>query len=109
MSDPKVFQEMKIFLRASGNLPEKKIIDEIPTNLRIASPDQINAVLSSFQTALALKYTSVPPSVLPMTEGSYYFQLQAIGPFWEAISASQAFSVFIPSELKGIVIEAVAV
>ena len=109
VSDPKVFQEMKIFLRASGNLPEKKMIDEIPTNLRIASPDQINAVLSSFQTALALKYTSVPPSVLPMTEGSYYFQLQAIGPFWDAISASQAFSVFIPSELKGIVIEAVAV
>jgi len=109
VNDPKVFQEMKIFLRASGNLPEKKMIDEIPINLRIASPEQISAVLSSFQTALAIKYASAPPTVLPMAEGSYYFQLQATGPFWDAISASQAFSVFIPNELKGIVIEAVAV
>jgi type VI secretion system protein ImpJ len=85
------------------------MIDEIPTNLRVASPDQIDAVLSSFQTALAIKYASVPPSVLPMTEGSYYFQLQPSGPFWDAIVASQGLAVFIPSDLKGIVIEAVAV
>ena len=109
VSDSKVFQEMKIFLRISGNLPEKKMIDEIPTNLRVASPDQIDAVLSSFQKALAIRYASAPPSVLPMTEGSYYFQLQPSGPFWDAIVANQGMAVFIPSELKGIVIEAVAV
>ncbi len=109
VSDAKVFHEMKIFLRASGDLPEKKMIDEIPTNLRVASPDQIDAVLSSFQTALAIKYASVPPSVLPMTEGSYYFQLLPSGPFWDAIVASQGLAVFVPSDLRGIVIEAVAV
>lgn len=107
--DPKLFKEAKFFLKVTSDEPERKMIDEIPTNLRVASPDTINAVLASFRTALPLKHTSVPPTVLPMQEGTLYFQLVSSGPFWDAICQSGSLSLFVPKELREIRIEVVAV
>jgi type VI secretion system protein ImpJ len=109
IGDTNLLQSARFFLKVSSDQPERKIIDEIPTNLRVASPDTINAVLSSFRTALPLKHTSVPPNVLPMQEGTMYFLLEPTGPFWDAIYQSNALSIFVPKELRDIRIELVAV
>ena len=109
VSNPQLFQDAKFFLKVSSELPERRIIDEVPVNLRVASPDTITAVLSSFQTALQLKHTSVPPTVLPMHEGTHYFRLEPTGPFWDAICQGGSLSIFIPKELREIRIEVVAV
>jgi type VI secretion system protein ImpJ len=109
VSDSNLFQKSKFFLIVSGDLPERRMIDEIPTNLRVASPDTIDAVLSSFRSALPLKHSSVPPAGLPAREGTQYFQLNPTGPFWEAICRSGAVAIFVPKELSGLKIEAIAV
>ena len=109
VSNPQLFQTAKFFLKVSSDLPERRVIDEVPVNLRVASPDTITAVLSSFQTALPLKHTSVPPTVLPMHEGTHYFRLEPTGPFWDAICQGGSLSIFIPKELREIRIEVVAV
>ncbi len=109
VSDAGLFQRAKFFLKVTSDEPERRIVDEVPTNLRVASPDTIHAVLSSFRTALHLKHISVPPSVLPMQEGTSYFQLEPSGPFWDAICQSGALTIFIPKELRDIKIEVVAV
>jgi type VI secretion system protein ImpJ len=109
VSNAQLFQDAKFFLKVSSDQPERRIIDEVPVNLRVASPDTINAVLSSFQTALPLKHTSVPPTVLPMQQGTLYFRLEPSGPFWDAICQSGSLSIFIPKELREIRIELVAV
>jgi type VI secretion system protein ImpJ len=107
--DPGLFQRASFYLVVSSDLPEREMIDQIPTNIRVASPDTINAVLISFRKALPLKYTPVPPAGLPKKEGVLFFQLEPGGPFWEAILRSQALSIFVPTELKSIKIEAIAV
>jgi type VI secretion system protein ImpJ len=109
VKDAGLFHKAKFFLIAGGDFPEKKLIDEVPTNLRIASPDTINAVLSGFLKALPLKYVASLPAGLPKKEKTLYFQLEPIGPFWEAIGRSQALAIFIPNELSGLKIEVVAV
>ena len=109
VSNSSLFQKSKFFLIVSGDLPERKMIDEIPTNFRVASPDTIDAVLSSFRSALHLKHSSVPPAGLPAREGKQYFQLDPSGQFWEAICSSGALAIFVPRELRGLKIEVIAV
>ena len=109
VSNSNLFQKSKFFLIVSGDLPERRMIDEIPTNFRVASPDTMDAVLSSFRSALPLKRSSVPPAGLPAREGTQYFQLDPTGTFWEAICRSGAFAIFVPKELSGLKIEAIAV
>jgi type VI secretion system protein ImpJ len=107
--DPGLFQKALFYLVVSGDMPERDMIDQIPTNIRVASPDTINAVLISFRKALTLKYTPVPPAGFPKKEGILYFQLEPQGSFWEAIVHSQALSIFVPAELRSLRIEAIAV
>lgn len=109
VTDPRLFQRALFYLVVSSDLPEQEMIDQIPINIRVASPDTINAVLISFRKALPLKYTPVPPAGLPKKEGVLYFQLEPGGPFWEAILRSQALSIFVPTELRSLKIEAIAV
>jgi type VI secretion system protein ImpJ len=109
ISDAGLFSRAVFYLVVSGDMPERDMIDQIPTNLRVASPDTISAVLSSFRKALPLKYASVPPAGLPKKEGVLYFQLEPGGPFWETILRSQALSIFVPAELRSLKIEAIAV
>jgi type VI secretion system protein ImpJ len=107
--DPGLFQRALFYLVVSSDMPEREMIDQVPTNIRVASPDTINAVLISFRKALSLKYAPVPPAGLPKKEGVLYFQLEPEGAFWDAILRSQAFSLFVPAELRSLKIEAIAV
>jgi type VI secretion system protein ImpJ len=109
VSDTSLFREAEIFLTASGDMPEKEMVDAVLTNIRVASPDTINAVLASFSKALPLTHSLMPPPELPRQEGTYYFRMEPSGSFWESISRSGAISVFIPIELSRIRIGAVAV
>ena len=106
--DSNLLQKGSFYLLVSGEMPERKIIDDIPANLRIASPDTMGMVLSSFRKALALKYAASPPASLPAREGAYYFQLDASGPFWEGICKSGALSVFVPKEMSHLSLELLA-
>ncbi|MGD8540179.1 MAG: type VI secretion system baseplate subunit TssK [Candidatus Aminicenantes bacterium] len=109
VSDTSLFQEADIFLTASGDMPEKEMVDAVLTNIRVASPDTINAVLASFSKALPLTHSLMPPPELPRQEGTYYFRMEPSGSFWESISRSSAIAIFVPTELSRIQIGAVAV
>lgn len=108
VGDSSLFQRAKFFMIAEGDFPEKKITDEMPSNVRIASPDTISSVLSSFLKALPLKFLPSPPLGLPKRERSYVFQLESGGPFWEAICRSQTIAVYVPNEFRGLRFELVA-
>lgn len=109
VGDSSLFQQAEFFLTVQGDMPEKEMIEAILTNIRVASPDTINAVLASFSKALPLTHAMMPPAELPRREGTYYFRLEPSGSFWESISRSNAIAVFRPTELSRIKIEAVAV
>lgn len=109
VGDPSLFQEAQFFITVSGDLPERELVDSVLTNIRVASPDTMNAVLGSFSKALPLAHAMMPPSELPRHEGMYYFRLEPSGPFWEAICRSSALAVFVPTELRSITVDAVAV
>ena len=106
--DPGLFQKAKFFLIVSGDLSERRMIDEIPNNFRVASPDIMTMILSSFQKALPLKYVSSPPPGIPKREGACFFQLDPVGPFWDAIIRSNALAVFVPKEWIHLAVEVVA-
>jgi type VI secretion system protein ImpJ len=106
--DPGLLQKARFFMTVGGDLPERRIIDEVPNNFRVSSPDTMSMILSSFRKALLLKYIASPPAGLPQRERTYYFQLDPTGPFWEAICRSNALAIFVPKELRHLVIEVLA-
>jgi type VI secretion system protein ImpJ len=109
VGDDSLFEQAQFFLVGSGDFPERKLIEELPEKLRVASPETIDAVLKSLTRALGLSHTVHPPVGLPGRPGLLYFQLEKHGPFWDAICRSRALAIFIPAELTGLSLELVAV
>lgn len=90
--------EAQLFLVVqSDTMPEDKVIREVPGMLRIASPDTIDAVLSSYTRALGMDHTTRLPAGIPIDSGATYFRLRKRGPFWEAVEDAASLAIFVPS------------
>ncbi|UCF63197.1 MAG: type VI secretion system baseplate subunit TssK [bacterium] len=104
-----LFKEANFFLVCSGDILEKKPVNELPLKLRIASPEMINEVLSTATRALNIVYSTHPPAGVPSKPNVHYFKLEKQGPFWTAIEKNQAMTIYVPAEFKGLQLELIAV
>lgn len=103
-------ENARMFLVArSGTIPENRLAQEVPRLVRIAAPEVIERVASSFTHGLPIESTQRLPVGLPIDENASYFVLRSRGSFWEAIVASSALSVFVPKELAGLDLELVSI
>jgi len=90
--------EAQLFLVVrSDAMPEEKVVSEVPSMLRIASPDTIDAVLSSYTRALGMDHTTRLPVGIPIDSSASYFRLRKRGPFWEAVENAASLAIFVPS------------
>lgn len=93
----------------SDQMDEQQVVSEVPRQLRIASPETIDAVLRAYTRALSIEHTHRVPSALPVDQRANYFQLQKRGPFWEAICQTEGLALFIPQELGSLDVKLMAV
>ncbi|MEM1128487.1 MAG: type VI secretion system baseplate subunit TssK [Bacteroidota bacterium] len=105
-----LLEAAQFFLVArSENHSEGELTSAIPTQLRVAAPANIDAVLRAYTRALRLEHTHRLPTGLPVDQRASYFELLKRGPFWESISREERMAVFVPAELQAVDIQLVAV
>lgn len=109
IKDSLLFKDIDFFLICSGEIPVEKLINELPTKLRIASPDMINEVLRTATRALTINYSPSPPQGMARKTGLHYLKLEKKGPFWAAIEKSQSLVIYIPAEFQDLNLELIAV
>jgi type VI secretion system protein ImpJ len=108
--DQRLLEHAQLFLVVrSDTIPEQRLIEELPKMIRIASPQNIDAVLQSYVRALEIEHTTRLPSGMPVDGSANYMQLKKSGPFWSAIVDASAISIFLPHELNSVNLQFVAV
>ncbi|MGH7595617.1 MAG: type VI secretion system baseplate subunit TssK [bacterium] len=95
--DEKLLQTAQFYLGASGDVDERKLADELPRKLKIATPEGIHALAQAAALGLTVVYTPRPPAGLS-NQPVHCFQLQKTGFFWEAIGKSRAVGILVPAE-----------
>ena len=83
----------------------KKLVETIT----VSSPETIDAVFESTTEGLAVEMVDDPPAGLPTESGKYYFRLEKVGPFWEAICRSRSIAIWAPTDFADLKIELIAV
>ena len=110
IDDPKILSDLKLILKVTGeDVTKTETIEDISQNIRVASQDTIDSILSSFSKALSIKHIKDIPKNIPQQESALYFSLEKGGPFWEAICRSNSLAIFLPKEFKKLKIEVLAV
>ena len=108
--DKTLLQEGRFFVVArSTQIPEHRLISELPTIARVASPGSIDMVVQAAVPALEIAHTSRLPASVPVDDKASYFELQKRGHFWEAISDESAIAIFMPYNRGQVEIELMAV
>lgn len=97
----------QFFIAVTGDIPEKKIISELPKNIKISAYEEIFAVHQAGIQGLTIEYIARPPAGVSINEKAHYFKVNKEGRFWEKIIAKNNIAFFIASEFKSLQMELV--
>ena len=97
----------QFFIAVTGDIPEKKIISELPKNIKISAYEEIFAVHQAGIQGVTIEYIARPPAGISINEKAHYFKINKEGRFWDKIVAKNNIAFFIASEFKSLQMELV--
>jgi len=97
----------QFFLAVSGDMPEKKIITDLPKNIKISAYEEIFAVHQAGIQGVTVEYIARPPAGVSVNEKAHYFKINKEGRFWDKITSKNNIAFFIASEYKLLQLELV--
>ncbi len=99
--------QSQFFLAVTGDIPEKKIITELPKNIKISAYEEIFAVNQAGIQGVTVEYIARPPSGIAVNQKAHYFKINKEGRFWDKISAKNNIAFFLASDFKMLQMELV--
>ncbi len=97
----------QFFISVTGDIPEKKIITELPKNIKVSAYEEIFAVHQAGIQGITVEYTARPPAGVSVNENAHYFKINKEGRFWDKVAAKNNIAFFIASEFKSLQMELV--
>jgi type VI secretion system protein ImpJ len=101
--------EGQFYLAVSAEVPEEKIIREVPMKAKVSASDRVDQLIAAAIRGLVLRHLPTPPSEIPVQPGRQYFQIDKAGDHWEAVKKSRSISFYIPPEFKNLKLELMGV
>lgn len=109
LRDDRVVEAGQLYLAVLAEVPEDKVIREIPLKAKVASADRVDQLIAAAVRGLPLRHLPTPPTEIPVQPGRQYFQLDKTGEHWEAVKRSRTIAFYVPPEFKGLRLELMAV
>lgn len=97
----------QFFIAVVSDIPERKIITELPKNIKISAYEEIFAVHQAGIQGVSVEYIARPPAGIQVNEKAHYFKINKEGRFWDKIEKKNNIAFFIASEFKSLEMELV--
>jgi type VI secretion system protein ImpJ len=109
VEDERLLKEAGFYLAVNAQMPESKLIEDIPRVVKIASRDVIDTVVGRALPGVVLSHSNPPPAPIPTRIGFRYFMLDNSGAYWEGIKGSKIIAVYVPEKIPDEKLEMYAV
>ncbi len=109
VEDERLLKDAGFFLAVNAQMPESKLIEDIPRVIKIASRDVIDTVVGRALPGVVLSYSNPPPAPIPTRVGFKYFMLDSNGAYWEGIKGSKVIAIHVPEKIPDEKLEMYAV
>jgi len=108
--DPQLTATGQFYLGVKADIPESKLITDLPLHGKVISPDKISLLIEKNLPGVGMVYVAHPPAALPVKAGMAYFRLENVGDRWDFIVQANAVSVYGPPALfPGLTVEMMAI
>lgn len=95
IQDPTVLR-YEFYLGVSGSMPEGEMRDVVPRLSKIASWQQISALLNGAVNGARLQLEFHPPGALPLRPGLVLFKVQKTPEYWSDIQGTGTIAIYHP-------------
>lgn len=109
VEDERLLKEAGFYLAVNAQMPESKLIEDIPRVVKIASRDVIDTVVGRALPGVVLSHANPPPAPIPTRIGFRYFMLDTTGAYWEGIKGSKIIAIYVPEKIPDEKLEMYAV
>lgn len=109
VEDERLLKEAGFYLAVKAQMPESKLIEDVPRVIKIASRDVIDTVVGRALPGVVLSHSNPPPAPIPSRVGFRYFMLESSGAYWEGIKGSKIIAVYVPDKIPDEKLEMYAV
>jgi len=109
LESERLVENVDFYLSAQGELPVAQIIEDLPLQIKVGAPDDVEKILHSAMRGVNLTYTSQTPTALPVRVGNYYFSFEPRGNIFQNMLKARSVCLYVPEKFSSLKLELFAV
>jgi type VI secretion system protein ImpJ len=96
LNDPRLVEgRPQFYLAVSGDIAERTIRDDVPGQVIVGSPHNIEFLVQTATPGVALVHVPMPPRDFPLKAGRAYFRLESTGETWPTVLEARAVAIYV--------------
>ncbi|MEC5164230.1 putative component of type VI protein secretion system [Janthinobacterium sp. CG_S6] len=105
----KIDDKTAFYLAVSADLPALELVEVVPLRFKIGAPDDVEKFVLSAMPGVRLQHAPQVPAAVPVRPDTYYFAVEEKGQMYERMLQAQSISIYVPSGMRDLKLELVAV
>ncbi|WP_157269469.1 type VI secretion system baseplate subunit TssK [Azohydromonas aeria] len=105
LDSQKIDARTRFFLGVQAAVPAAELVQLIPQQLKLGTPDDVDKLLLSAMQGVRLVHAPQVPSAIPVRPGALYFGLEPRGPLYERMLQARTLTLYAPSGLPDLQLE----
>lgn len=97
-----------LYLGVGADLPGQELVQTVPVRFKVGAPDDVEKCVLSALPGVKLTHAPQVPAAIPVRPGCQYFAIEPRGPLYERMLASQSLTIYVPSGLRDLKLELIA-
>ena len=97
-----------LYLAVGADLPANELVQTVPVRFKTGAPDDVEKCVLSALPGLKLVHAAQVPAAIPVRPGCQYFAIEPRGPLYERLLKAGSLSVYVPSGIRELQLELIA-
>ena len=105
----KIDEKTTFYIAVSADVPAVELVEAVPLRFKVGAPDDVEKCVLAAMPGVRLQYAPQLPAAVPVRPDTCYFMLEAKGTMYERMLQAQSISIYVPSGIKELRLELMAV
>jgi len=108
LDSQKIDQDCALYLAVGADMPGAELVQTVPVRFKVGAPDDVEKCVLSALPGVKLTHAAQVPAAIPVRPGCQYFAIEPRGPLYERMLKSQSLMIYVPSGLRELKLELIA-
>jgi type VI secretion system protein ImpJ len=109
LDSEKIDERTSFYLAVAADMPGHELVEAVPLRFKAAGPDDVEKLVLSAMPGVKISHAPQVPGAIPVKPGHFYFEIEPRGPLYERMLQQQAMMIYVPSGLRELKLELIAV